>query len=224
MCFSANASFGAGAVLLVVGALTLKKVHSPSQIAFASIPLLFSVQQFAEGLLWLSLTNKNYEGWEPFSTHFFLFFAQVLWPLWVPVSILLLERNTERKKILFILTGIGILLSSYFAWCLLNYPVKAEVIFYHIYYTLDFPHALVWVSGILYLILTVFPPFMSSHKKVWLLGIMIAASYLFTKIAYSNYLISVWCFFAAIISVLVLYIVTKMNKFKNQNNQPGAEK
>ena len=39
MCFSAGASFTAGVLLTVVGTETLRKVHKPSQIALAGIPV-----------------------------------------------------------------------------------------------------------------------------------------------------------------------------------------
>jgi hypothetical protein len=51
MCFSASASFGAGIVLAVIGVATIKKREQPSQIYFATIPFLFSIQQVSEGFL-----------------------------------------------------------------------------------------------------------------------------------------------------------------------------
>jgi hypothetical protein len=39
MCFSAGAGFTAGVLLTVVGSETARKVHKPSQIALASIPV-----------------------------------------------------------------------------------------------------------------------------------------------------------------------------------------
>jgi hypothetical protein len=46
MCFSATASFSAGAFLLGLGSLTLKSARSPRERMFAAIPLLFAIQQF----------------------------------------------------------------------------------------------------------------------------------------------------------------------------------
>ena len=212
MCFSANASFGAGAVLLTAGVLALRKVNHSSQIIFAAIPILFSVQQFAEGFVWLSLANKNFEGVEKFATTFFLIFAQVVWPSMAPLSIFFLEKEEKRKKILRIITIMGILVAVYLAYCLKAYDVKAEIISNHIHYSLNFPLAYAWWSGIFYFIPTVLPHFVSGNKRISWLGITITASYLFTKIFYDNYLISIWCFFAAILSVLILSIVTKMNE------------
>jgi hypothetical protein len=54
MCFSATASFSAGTVLLGLGALTLKLVRHPRELMFAAIPLLFAIQQWTEGVIWLT--------------------------------------------------------------------------------------------------------------------------------------------------------------------------
>jgi hypothetical protein len=211
MCFSASASFGAGTMLFVVGVLALKKTRKPSQVPFGAIPMLFSIQQFAEGFVWLSLTNKSFETLESYATNIFLVFAQVLWPILVPLSIFFLEKNTMRKKILGTLAIMGTLMAIFLIYCLFNYYAKAEIGYLHIHYQLNYPMALSWISGLIYFMPTVVPNFISSIKRISLLGFSIALSYIFTLIFYRDYLISVWCFFTAIQSGIVLYIVTKMN-------------
>ena len=51
MCFSATASFSTGAVLLGIGALTLKSARRPRELAFAAIPLLFAIPQSIKGVI-----------------------------------------------------------------------------------------------------------------------------------------------------------------------------
>ena len=207
MCFSASASFGAGALLSVVGVLTVKKVRKPSQIPLAAIPLIFAIQQITEGFLWLTLTNPDYEILQQFTTYAFLFFAQVVWPVWVPFSILKFETNHKRRQILRVLTGIGALVSAWLAWCLLAYTVSAEISGHHIAYTQDYPENLSRFGGILYVVATIMPPFLSTVKRMWLVGLLILVSYIMTTIFYENHVVSVWCFFAAIISAVVLLVV-----------------
>lgn len=208
MCFSPSASFAAGTVLLAAGILSIKKASAPSYILFACIPLLFAVQQFAEGFVWLSLTNTNYLKWGPYATRLFLLFAQVVWPTLVPVSLLMMEKDHSRRKILVILTVTGILISIYLLGCLFVFPVQAEIRTGHIHYQLNFAIASAWFSGILYAIPAVLPFFISGVKKTLLLGIVILTSYLFTKLYYAENIVSVWCFFAAIASVIVLAILS----------------
>lgn len=71
MCFSTTASFVAGTFLTVIGVASVKKVKGPGQLMFAVIPLVFAVQQFSEGFVWMSLLNSNIDHLNPLATNFF---------------------------------------------------------------------------------------------------------------------------------------------------------
>src|SRR5438445_11955235 len=103
MCFSATASFGAGAVLGTIGIIAVAKTKTNPQRLFATIPLIFAVQQFTEGLLWLSLKDPALASRQFLLTHIYLVFAMAIWPLWVPLTIRLLEKDARRKKIMNVL-------------------------------------------------------------------------------------------------------------------------
>lgn len=212
MCFSASASFGAGVILSVIGIASLKKAQSPSQIFFASIPLLFAVQQIMEGFLWLALTNPHYAPLQKFTTYIFLFFAQVVWPFWVPYAILKLEIKERRKSVDFFLVGVGVLVSSYLAFCLLSFSVDAKILENHITYKQDYPAAISHYFGFFYVVATIAPSFFSRIRHIWVFGVAVLISYIISKIFYTDYVISVWCFFASIISITVLGILYEYNK------------
>jgi len=215
MCFSAGASFGAGVVLSVIGVASIKKAQLPSQIIFASIPLIFAVQQITEGLVWVSLTNPGYASLQQVATYNFLFFAQVVWPVWVPFAIMKLEPKATRRKSGKILVGIGALVSLYLAYCLLTFPVDAKILGYHISYGQNYPAAIGPYCGVLYIISTIVPPFFSRVSRMWMLGTTILISYIITTIFYTDYIVSVWCFFASIISISVFAIMNKLNHSPN---------
>lgn len=212
MCFSASASFASGAVLGVLGVETLRKVQTRSQVPFAAIPLLFGIQQACEGILWVMLGDTAYISYQHIPTLVFLLFAQVVWPVWVPFSIMLVEKDEKRKKLLKFFIGIGIVISCYLAYCLMVYDVHADIMGYHIHYFLEFPLAMVWFSGIVYFIPTVIPPFFSSEKRMQFLGVTILVSYIFTTLFYKEYLLSIWCFFAAILSGMVFLIMNVLKR------------
>ena len=212
MCFSATASFGVGIVLSVIGVASIKKVWHRSQIVFAATPLIFAVQQFAEGILWVTLPDPACASVQHVITHLFLFFAQIVWPIWVPVAVLLLEQEETRKKMQKALVGVGILVSGYLGYCMLSYHVQAKIIGYHVTYQQDFPAAFRNYIGALYVIVTVAPPFFSHIKKIWLLGLTTFISYIVTTIFYDNYLVSVWCFFASVISASIYVVMIEINK------------
>ncbi|WP_269685226.1 DUF6629 family protein [Flavobacterium lacustre] len=212
MCFSANASFGAGIILSVIGIASIKKTEKKAQIYFACIPLLFCVQQVSEGFLWLSLTHPSFSILQKPSTYFYLFFAQVVWPILIPFALLKLEEEKKRKIMLRILVGIGLLVSLYLSYCLLFYTSEAKITGYHIRYQQDYPIVFGGYGDFLYSLATIAPAVVSSIKRMWLLSITILVSYLITLLFYVDYIISVWCFFAAIISIMVLYLLNHINK------------
>lgn len=211
MCFSASASFVASAALLTGGVATLKQTTNVRQIPFASIPMLFGVQQLMEGFLWLSFMNPDYSAFGKPSTYMFLIFAQVVWPALVPISIYLLEKDPKTKKILLVLSGIGAIVSLYITYSLLFYPVEAGISSHHIAYYTNFPHQRGVIPSLLYLLPTVVPPFMSGLRKMNFLGAIILISLIISKVYFpvAN-LVSVWCYFAALISVTVYFIVKEM--------------
>jgi hypothetical protein len=217
MCFSASASFGAGAVLSVIGVSSLRKVKSSHEAFFAGIPLLFAIQQITEGFLWLSLSNPVYAPARWPATYIFLFFAQIVWPFWVPYSILKLENEKKRKKVLKVLAALGALVSLYLGYCLISFNVEAKVFGQHISYEQDYPESLSRYGGALYIIATILPPFFSGFKKMWSLGTAILISYIITTIFYTDYIVSVWCFFAAVISVTVFVIMTEVKKLNKDH-------
>lgn len=97
MCFSATASFTAGTILVTAGVLTLRHVKSKSTLPFAFIPLLFGIQQIIEGIIWISFGSPVLHN---VVTYLFVMFSHVLWPVFVPTTIWLMEKDPERKKIL----------------------------------------------------------------------------------------------------------------------------
>lgn len=81
MCFSAEASFAASAAICAVGTLSVARAKNARQLPFAAIPLIFSLQQAIEGVLWIALSNPEYSAWQSKAMYAFLFFAQVFWPV-----------------------------------------------------------------------------------------------------------------------------------------------
>lgn len=212
MCFSTTASFGAGVMLSGAGILAASKVTEPKQRMFAAIPAIFAIQQFAEGFVWLSLTQESFSTWLRPATFAFLFFAEVLWPLWIPMAVLQLETNQKRKKILLFLSGLGLVFALHTLYYLLTNAFEAQLMDHHIKYKLHFPAMFILFTWSIYGILTVLPTFISTVPKMWIVGLPMMASFFIAEILYPNYVISVWCYFAAIISIVVVIQQMEMSK------------
>jgi len=194
MCFSAGASFVGGVAIVAIAVVTLHKVHKPSQIVFASIPLFFGFQQIAEGFVWLALQNADYAAFLKPATYTFLIMAEVFWPFMTPLAVFLMEKNKERRKRLKILLAMGVSVSLYFVFCLFVYKVTPEISGYHIEYVETFPKSLRLFVFAIYLITSITPLFVSSIKRTYLLGILMALSCLITIIFFTQYLTSCGAF------------------------------
>lgn len=212
MCFSAGASFTAGVLLTVVGSETVRKVHKPSQLAFAGIPVFFAAQQFAEGALWLTIGKTGHAGAERLFTYLFLVMAQVVWPILVPLAVLLLERNKTRRRVLRVLLTVGTATGLYYACRLIAYPMHAEIVGRHVVYQDNTFNSLGLITTILYLFATVAALVVSSTKRVYVLGIIMGLSFIVSAVFYIRSMTSVWCFFAAVMSFCVFYIVRDEHK------------
>ena len=222
MCFSAGASFGAGAVLSIVGAVAVIKAKTIPQGLFAAIPFIFSIQQVAEGMLWLSFNRDDIPG-RSFFTYVFLVFAIMFWPVWIPFTTRLLEKDVTQKKILTVILIAGMIVSAGFACIIILYPLEAVATHHHIHYKLDLPtgiNNLMWLFNILYFTTTIISTFISSVKRMKLLGSVFIASYLFAIYFYNGAVLSVWCYFAALMSFVILWIVAE---FRKDSARPSAD-
>jgi hypothetical protein len=215
MCFSAGASFGASVLLGAIGAIAIAKAKTKPQKLFAAIPLVFAVQQFSEGMLWLSLQNTGNTQSQSFYTYIFLVFAMMVWPVWIPLTIRLPEKDFLRKKIITALLVTGIFIAAGIGCLLLLYPVQVIGRHHHLHYEFYLPPVLLkygWIFSLLYFLPTIITPFISSIKKMKWLGVVFIASYLFAVIFYNGFVISVWCYFAALLSIVVLWIMWDSKK------------
>ncbi len=200
MCFSATASFTAGAVLLGIGTLTLRSVDHPREIAFAAIPILFAIQQLIEGAIWLTFQH-DVPHLNAVLTHAYSVFSHVLWPIYVPVAVFLIEPLRLRRQALraFVAGGIGV--GTYLLYILVAYPTISRISGQHIEYVS--PHFFAAAVMTLYLLSTTVSPVVSSHRLVKVFGVLALLAFGLAYYFYAVWFISVWCFFAALLSAVI---------------------
>lgn len=207
MCFSAGASFAGGAIITAIGIATVKKVRKPEQKLFSTIPLIFGLQQISEGFVWVALQNPGNQVMLTISGYLFLLAAVVIWPTIVPLSVLKMEQKPSRRRFLKVFLMAGIITSLYYGTGMIIHNIEPEISNHHIKYVNDFPRSLVIPVFILYLLATLIPLYISSIKKMYLFGILATLSLLITGIFFKEYMTSVWCFFAAFISIIIYRII-----------------
>ncbi|ATX80018.1 hypothetical protein Ga0123461_1605 [Mariprofundus aestuarium] len=199
MCFSATASFIVGGSLISVGALTLKLAKEKRELGFALIPLLFGIQQIIEGTLWLSF-HYDMPQLKTVMTYLFTMFSHVLWPIYVPFAVGLLETERWRLKAMWIFRLIGVSVSIHLLLLITLQPLTA-VADHHIIYIS--PSLYEWPMMLLYIAATCLVSLFSSHRLIRVFGALAIVLFVIAYLFYTAAFFSVWCFFAAILSLIV---------------------
>lgn len=201
MCFSASASFAAGSALLAVGAVTVNKAERNAELAFAAIPLLFAVQQLIEGVIWLSFSADAPALLNPAMTFVYSLFSHVLWPVYVPLAVVLLEPVRWRRQAIVAFLAAGSAAGLYLLANMLRFPIESRPVGGHIEYASPHFYIVAVMTG--YLAGTCVSMLFSSHRLVKLFGLAALLSFALSYVVYTRWLVSVWCFFAAVLSVIV---------------------
>lgn len=210
MCFSAPASFALSGILTGVGVASLRQ-SSSSRRLFAAIPLLFAAQQAAEGIVWLTVDGHPGSAVLRLSVYAFLGIALVVWPVWCPVALMRVERNPARRRILTALIWFGAAVAASAAFLLSRSQPVAVVVEHSIRYDRAGSSSATRDLLVLlaYALSTIVPFLVSSVQLARTIGLAIALSLTLTALIERNSLTSVWCFFAAMLSVLILVAVRR---------------
>jgi len=209
MYFSAQASMISALILMGMGIASLKKAHLHySLYPFASLPIFFGLQQACEWLVWTGFSHNNSD-YIYYGSLGFLFFALLFWPIWIPMCVYNLEHKPRRKQILKWFIAVGILCSLlmfYYACCSFSTLHVQQHLEYQVPGLQAHPYALL----VLYLASTIVPFFVASYHLLWIFGLGLLFSFIASATMFAGTIISLWCFFAAILSILVWVIICNL--------------
>ena len=198
MCFSATASFSAGIALTVVGAMTLSKSRGANERLLAAVPLLFAVQQFTEGFLWVALLQGKSAPAQYWLIHSYGVFVGIIWPLMIPAALYLIEPKRIRRRFILPILAVGAGVAVYTVRAMITSEINASIVNHCILYVPSVePGSLLLIS---YVISTSAAFFCSSYRSIHLIGVMNLISFLIAYYYYEINFASGWCFFAAIVS------------------------
>lgn len=227
MCFPATASFVLSSALVPAGIYTIAIARSSERawLAFAAFPLAFGLQQGLEGLVWLGIAGDSsmLTSW---ASRGFLFFSHLFWLTWVPISTAAIEQNATRRRFLVALTGIGFLfgLSVFLPSFLFGDWLAVELV----NGSLEYRTRLIYdgivnrtVLRIIYAALVVGALLLSSDIRIKAFGGVIAGSLIVTYAFYAYAFISVWCFFAAVLSAYLILVIHQNERRLPARDEPG---
>ena len=201
MCFSLEVSALASGILLTAGTVSTVHAWKTPKRYFAMIPLFFGIQQGIEALQWMAdkpslcSTTLGYG---------FLFFAFLIWPVFTPFAYWIMEKDAKHKLWLGRFTLLGACGSLFLLLCMLTLPLAIFTANHHIVYDIPVPFVAI---GIPLYLLSVCTGFFSTRFRARFLAATTLFGFCITLAAYMYAFTSVWCFFAAIFSGIVLWEV-----------------
>lgn len=231
MCFSSTVSYSAAAVLATAGLYAIRqsgRLPAPYRM-WAAIPVLFGIQQAFEGRVWQLLDAGNAAGAVPYALGFH-FFSHFLWLWWLPLASYLVEPEKMRKKFFYGCALFGAFAGTLVYSVMLSHPewMSIAVRGDSIRYGFSFPYRssihLPITPAALYALTILVPLFFSSHRQIRIFGGLAALSMVFTSAAFGYAYVSVWCFFASVLSLYLAHMIRHLaaeSKQINASNLPA---
>ncbi|MCT0226037.1 hypothetical protein KQ310_12905 [Synechococcus sp. CS-1328] len=218
MCFSSSASFVVAAALLPLGVASVRycRHHQRSDLLpLALSPLFFSTQQALEGVVWLGLAPGGPGDLVHPAALAYLFFAYAFWLAWFPWCVLHLNRQAPpglRRRLLQILLVLGLLLGAglWLPLLLDGSVLQPSMVHGSLNYTTTLL-ANGWINlgfgSTVYGLLITAPILLSGSERLRWFGGCILGIFLITHLAYGYAFTSVWCFFSALLSGSLYWIL-----------------
>jgi hypothetical protein len=212
MCFSTPVSFAACALLVSAGfyGLRVAAQNNPRYLPLAAIPVVFGIQQACEGLVWVGMeTNSSTQvRWGAFG---FLAFAYWFWLFWAPWSVAIAEANPTVRRVGWSLGFLGFGYGALLYLPLVFQPgwLAVQVVQHSIEYNtrlLFDPWFSQEVDRLVYALIILIPFALASNPALKGLGATIALSAITSHWLLHQVFVSVWCFFAAILSLFIVWI------------------
>lgn len=218
MCFSATASLVTAAALVPIGARSvgLALGRDPARwLPLAVTPLLFACQQALEGIVWLTLDQDAPWVLLRPAALAYLGFAFGFWPLWMPWCALRLGAGQARRtaqRLIGLCWGMGALLAGQLWIPLLLNPARIEPIVRHgsIDYQAEVPASLLLGHQpvtLLYALIVCLPLLLTPSWRLRWLALALAGAFALAQLAFLYAFSSVWCYFSAVLSLLVVWVL-----------------
>lgn len=202
MCFSPDADAVVGGIVAVIGADALRHVREPKQILLASLPLLFGLHEIDEALVWWGLQGRISESLGRFGIWVYVLFALAALPVLVPLAVWAVERSPARRRLIAVFSILGIAVGVSLAVSLFRGSVNAVIDGRHIAYDVSALHQGRELTA-LYVVAACGALVACSYRDLAALGLMnLVAVPVLMWMTVSGF-ISLWCFWAAIVSVVI---------------------
>ena len=224
MCFSAKASFAAGALLVPTGGWCLRAAFRKDRryLLFASMPLFFGVQQAFEAFVWIGIGTGDSDLTRSASMGF-LFFAFFFWPALVPLGAWIVERRAGVRKALGAFAAAGLAIGIIIYLPLIHGAVtfSTSVVKHSIHYDTSSPMMEKFLYTVAYVIVVIVPLLLSTERRVKVFGALLFFTVVIARVKAAYAFFSVWCFLAAFLSLYVVYLVRSLPSVPSPGEKEG---
>ncbi|OCB34272.1 hypothetical protein A5676_02405 [Mycobacterium malmoense] len=217
MCFSATADLVAGTALIPVAVATLREVRHWRELPFALLPTVFAVHQFLEAAVWPNGVVSA--GMAQLAARAYVFIALPLLPLLVPWGILMLEPRGARLRVTPFAV-LGTVVSAYLAVAVLTEPVGVKTHRHALEYQTGVHNGYLW--AVLYVIAVIGPAVMSGYRSIVVFGLANLVGLVAVALLYVQAFASLWCVYAAMLSILVLVHMVRRRRLPDPHRLRGV--
>lgn len=208
MCYSLAASLSTGLGLGCIGIIVVKRarVVNRKMIIYALFPLVFSIHQMIEGIIWYSLQHPFKQ--DVIFIYGYSIIAFGFWPILIPLAAMIAEQRNFWRRVWRICVGIGGTLAVYLWGKLaLSDGIDVSVVNHSLAYKPLFadPPDVV-IAG--YVALTTIPSIILKNRAINFFGWSVLGSFLISIIISKPAWYSVWCMISAISSAAIVFAIT----------------
>lgn len=202
MCFSPQADLVGGVVIGAIGVDAVRHTRQrQGHIALATLPLLLGFHQIVEAFVWWGLQGHEPHALERVAVWVYLLIAFVVLPIFVPGAVLWNEPDERRRRLMFPLVALGVVVSGVLLAAMVRGPVTVELRPFHLAYSIQLRHGAVMIS--LYVIAICGTLLLSSRRRVVTFGIVNLVAIAVIAWLTIDGFASVWCGWAAVSSAAI---------------------
>ena len=201
MCFSPEADLVAAVVIGGIGVDATRHVRSAAQWPLAALPLLLAGHSLIEAFVWWGVRGDVSGGVQTVATALYVGIAFVVLPVYIPVTVLLLENRPFHRPAEIVTLVAGVVCATELTAALIARPYSASPHGHHLVYHVHL-HAGAVITA-LYLLSTCGALLVSGRPFLRWYGVVNIAAVAMLAWVALDALTSLWCAWAAVTSIAV---------------------
>ncbi|MGI9641140.1 MAG: DUF6629 family protein [Acidimicrobiia bacterium] len=217
MCYSPEADVIAGLVVGTIGIDAMRHVDDRRYLALASVPLVLATHQLIEAVAWWGLRGQVPAEAGEFAAATYLVIALGVVPFLVPFAVIRAEPNPTRRQWMAPFVVMGGMVAVVMLSSLGTNGYTVAIGGRYLAYEVAISNGGIFTA--FYFAAVGAPLLLSSHRKLVLFGAVNVPVFLGLTLLLSQGLISLWCVWAAISSLVVARLIRDTGAERERANR-----